>query len=90
MVFLPLLACIGATLIVARSTIFAPLQRAWPPLFRCCQCVGFWIGATFGASGVFRTGNSWWCDFLIVGFATSGASMIVDAVLLNLLGHPEA
>jgi len=48
------LAVLGATLIVNRSVLFAPLRRLFPKpdgetpflgtLVRCTQCLGFWVG----------------------------------------------
>lgn len=81
-------ALIGTTLLVARSTIFRPLQRLWPALFRCCQCVGVWVGVSAGSSGIVTTGHGWLLDAIIVGAATSFLSMLADAILLKLLGDP--
>lgn len=83
------MALVGATLIVARGTIFKPLQRLYPPLFRCCQCTGFWMGAVAGASGVVSIGDGRALDALVVGCAASFLSLAADAVLLKLLGDPE-
>jgi hypothetical protein len=84
-----LCALVGATLIVARGTIFRPLQARWPALFRCCQCTGFWVGAVAGAGGIVTVGRGIAIDALIVGSATSFLAMVADAVLLRLLGDPE-
>jgi hypothetical protein len=86
--FLFVCALIGATLLVARSTVFRPIQRLWPALFQCCQCVGVWIGAGAAASGIVTTGHGLVIDVLIVSSATSFAAMLADAVLLKLLGDP--
>jgi len=87
--FLLLSALIGTTLIIVRSAALRPLRRLWPALFECSQCTGTWIGAAAGASGVVSTGHGRILDTVIVGAATSFLSLLADAVLLNLLGHPE-
>jgi hypothetical protein len=87
--FLLLSALIGTTLIIVRSAALRPLRRIWPALFECSQCTGTWIGAAAGASGVVSTGHGRILDTVIVGAATSFLSLLADAVLLNLLGHPE-
>ena len=80
-----LLALIGATLIVTRSTAFQPIRRIWPSLLGCAQCSGAWVGAAAGASGVVPAGHGWALDGLIVGAATSFLSLLASAVLLRLL-----
>lgn len=85
---LHILALIGATLIISRSTLFRRIQRFWPALLGCSQCVGAWVGIAAGASGVITTGHGILLDAVIVGAATSFSSMLADAVLLNLLGDP--
>jgi hypothetical protein len=87
--FLLAFALIGTTLIVVRGTVFGPLQRALPAFFHCAQCVGFWTGAAAGGSGIIATGHGRILDALIVGAASSFASLLTDAVLLKLLGDPE-
>ena len=82
-------ALIGATLLIVRSAIFAPVRRLWPALFGCAQCAGFWVGVTAGASGVVSTGHGRALDAAIVGVATSFLSLLADAVLLRLLGDPD-
>jgi len=82
-------ALIGLTLIIVRGTIFRPVRRLWPALLECSQCTGMWVGMTAGASGVVSTGHGRILDTVIVGAATSFLSLLADAVLLNLLGHPE-
>ena len=89
MLTLLLLALVGATLLVVRSTIFRPIQRLWPALFQCAQCSGVWIGAAAGVSGLVSTGHGRVLDALIVGAATSFLSLLADAVLLSMLGHPS-
>lgn len=85
-----LLALVGATLIVVRGTIFRRVQKLWPPLFQCSQCAGFWVGALAGASGVVQaSGNGRIVDAIFFGAATSGASLLADALLLRLLGDPD-
>lgn len=81
-------ALIGATLLIVRSTIFAPIRRLWPSLLGCAQCTGTWVGAVAGASGVVVTGHGRALDAVIVGAATSFLSLLADAVLLRLLGDP--
>ena len=87
--FLLIAALIGTTLIVVRGTIFRPLQRLYPPLFRCCQCTGFWVGVLAGVSGVVSVGRGRAIDAAVVGPATSFLSLVADGVLLKLLGDPE-
>lgn len=82
-------ALVGATQIVVRSTIFRPLQRFYPPLFRCCQCAGFWVGAAAGAIGLVSVGHGRILDVLVGGCAASFLSLAADGVLLKLLGDPE-
>jgi len=88
-VFLHFCALIGTTLIVARGTVFSPLQRALPAFFQCGQCVGMWVGMAAGATSVVPVGHGRILDAAVVGAATSFASMLADAVLLNLLGDPN-
>lgn len=87
--FLLLSALVGATLVVTRSTLLRPVQRAYPPLFVCSQCAGFWVGAAAGASDLVSVGRGRVLDAVIAGFATSFLSLVADAVLLNLLGDPK-
>jgi hypothetical protein len=82
-------ALIGITLIVVRSTIFAPIRRIRLPLLQCTQCAGTWVGVVAGASGIVTAGHGRFLDAVIVGAATSFASMLADAILLNLLGDPS-
>ena len=84
-----LLALVGTTLIVVRSTLFRPLQRLWPALFQCSQCFGTWVGIFAGANGIIVIGHGRVWDAVIVGTATSLLSLLTDAVLLKLLGDPE-
>jgi hypothetical protein len=86
-----LLACalIGTTLIVVRSTVLRPLQQALPAFFQCSQCVGAWVGAAAGGTGLIQTGHGRILDAFIVGAASSFASVFADAVLLKLLGDPN-
>lgn len=84
---LPLaLALIGTTLIVVRGTIFKRLRRIWPVFFRCSQCVGFWVGAGAGASGVAPMGYGRVLDAFGAGASTSFLALLSEAVLLMLLG----
>lgn len=84
------LALIGFTLILVRGTIFRPLQARWPALFGCSQCTGTWVGIAAGASGLVTVGHGRVLDAVIVGSATSFLAMAADAVLLRLLGDPNA
>lgn len=81
-------ALVGLTLIVVRGTIFSPLQRLWPALFQCSQCVGMWAGMCASAIGAATFGHSRALDMALVGAATSFLSLLADAVLLRLLGDP--
>lgn len=85
--FLLVSALIGTTLLIVRSTIFAPVRRLWPALLGCAQCCGFWVG--IGASWLIPTGHAWLLNTVIVGAATSFLSLLADAVLLTLLGDPS-
>ena len=84
--FLLISALVGATLLMVRGTVFAPMRRLWPALLECAQCSGFWVGVA--ASSVVTTGHGRVLGALIVGAATSFLSLLVDAVLLRLLGDP--
>lgn len=90
-------ALVGLTLILVRGTIFRALQRLYPPLFRCSQCVGMWVGLAAGAIGIAPL-DRWSIgsavservfDAVLVGAATSILSLAADAVLLKLLGDPS-
>lgn len=83
-----LLASIGATLIVVRGRIFAPVRRLWPALFECAQCAGMWVGVAAGA-WLAPMGRGHALDGIVLGTATSFAALLADAVLLNLLGDPS-
>ena len=89
MTILLIASLIGTTLIIVRSTLFKPIQRLWPPLFQCSQCVGMWVGASASAYGIIQVGQGRLLDALIVGAATSFLSLLADAVLLKLLGDPN-
>jgi hypothetical protein len=82
-------ALVGATLILVRGTIFGWLQRLYPPLFRCSQCTGTWIGMAAGASGIVSVGRGHLIDAIVVGAATSFLALLSDAILLKLLGDPS-
>jgi hypothetical protein len=86
---LHLAALVGATLIVVRGAIFGPLQRLYPPLFRCCQCAGFWVGALAGGAAIVPVGHGRVIDAVVVGAATSFLALLVDAWFLQLLGNPD-
>jgi hypothetical protein len=87
--FLLICALVGMTLIIVRGTIFKPVQRLWPALFQCSQCVGTWTGVAAGAGGLVTIGHGRVLDAFVVGAATSFLSMLADAVLLTLLGDPS-
>ena len=89
MTVLVALALVGATLIVVRSTLFAPIRQVYPPLLECTQCAGTWVGIIAGLSGKIPVGHSRLVDAFIIGMATSFLSLLADAVLLRLLGDPE-
>lgn len=74
---------------MSRGTVFRWLQRLWPPLFQCSQCVGTWVGIVAGTSGVVQVGHGRLVDAVLVGAATSFLSMAADAVFLKLLGDPH-
>jgi hypothetical protein len=82
-------ALVGLTILLVRGTIFRPLQRLYPPLFGCSQCVGFWVGAAAGAGGGASMGGGRILDAVLCGAATSFLAMAADAVLLKLLGDPN-
>lgn len=82
-------ALVGLTLVLVRGTIFRPLQRVWPALFGCSQCVGMWVGAAAGARGIATMNLGRILDAAMVGAATSVLSMAADAALLKLLGDPN-
>jgi len=87
--FLLISALVGTTLLLVHGTIFAGLRRLWPALFKCAQCVGTWVGAAAGASGLVSMGHGRVLDAVIVGAATSFLSLLAYAVLVRLLGAPE-
>lgn len=79
-----LAALIGTTLLIVRSTIFAPIRALGPAFLKCGQCVGVYVGAATGASGIVTTGHGRLLDAALVGAATSFLSMLADAVLWKL------
>ena len=83
------IALVGLTLIVVRGTIFGPLQRLRPALFKCGQCFGMWVGMGAGATGIVTIGHGRVLDAIIVGGATSILSLLTDAVLFKLDGPEE-
>lgn len=78
------IALIGLTLIISRGTIFEGLRKIWPGMLGCSQCVGTWVGAAAGGSGVVTTGHGRILDAIIVGCATSVLSLMTTMVLLKL------
>lgn len=85
--FLLVCALVGATLIVVRGTIFRRLRLIYPPLLRCSQCTGFWVGAAAGLRQVVSLGQGRLLDAFLVGCATSILAFIVDGVMINLVGE---
>lgn len=81
-------ALVGATLLIVRGTIFRRVRTIWPALLQCSQCVGTWVGAFAGASGIVSVGQGRIVDAIVVGAATSFLTMTADALLLRLLGDP--
>lgn len=86
---LALLAAVGATIIVTRSTLFRPLQDFYPTFFACSMCVGFWTGVFARLSGVVSIGLTGLLGLFVTGTATSFLSLLADAVLIKLLGDPN-
>lgn len=84
-------ALVGLTLIITHGTIFGWLQRLWPEFFRCCQCVGFWVGAHAGGIGFVELGigRGWFVNAFFVGCITSIYALLTHGVLIRLLGDPE-
>lgn len=80
---------IGATLIITSSTLFSPIRRLWPALLACPQCVGLWIGAAAGSSGIVYAGHGALIDAVVVGSATSFLAQLADALLTRWLGPTE-
>lgn len=77
-------ALIGLTLIVTQGTIFERLRSLWPGMLGCSQCVGTWVGAAAGASGVVETGHGPILDAVIVGCTTSILSLMTAMILHKL------
>lgn len=86
---LVLFALVGTTLIVVDSTLFKRIRKLWPALLGCAQCVGFWVGAVAGATRLLDAGHGRVLDAFIAGTGTSFLSLLVYAVLVNLLGPVE-
>jgi hypothetical protein len=84
-----LVALVGATLLLVRAAILAPVRRLWPALFACAQCTGTWVGVLGGASGLVATGHGRGLDAFVGGCAVSVLSLLTDAVLVKLLGDPN-
>lgn len=82
-------ALVGATLILVRGTILAPVRPLWPALFGCAQCTGFWVGVLGSVGGLTPMGHGRALDALVAGCATSLLALLTDAVLLRLLGDPD-
>jgi hypothetical protein len=82
-------ALVGATLLLVRGAILAPVRSLWPALLGCAQCAGFWVGGAAGASGLAQVGHGRALDALVVGCGVSVLALLTDAVLLKLLGDPQ-
>lgn len=87
--FFLVFALIGTTLIVVESTLFKPIRKFWPDFLECSQCVGMWVGAAAGLSGIVRLGYNRCLDAFIVGAATSFLSLLASGILIVLLGEPD-
>ncbi len=87
--FLLISALVGTTLLLVHGAVFGPVRRLWPALFKCAQCVGTWVGAGAGASGLVSTGHGRILDAVVVGAATSFLALLAYAVLIQLLGDPN-
>ena len=83
------IALIGVTLILVRGTIFARFQALYPPLTRCAQCTGFWVGAAAGMAQTVSMGQGRLIDAILVGAANSFLALAAEGLLLKLLGDPE-
>jgi hypothetical protein len=86
--FLLTAALVGATLIVVRGTIFRRVRLLYPPLLRCSQCAGFWVGAAAGLAGLASVGGGRLVDAFVVGCATSFLAHAADAAFILMLGDP--
>ena len=82
-----MLALIGATLLITESTIAAPIRKLWPALLKCPQCVGTWVGAVGGASGLVPLGHGRFLDAIVLAAATSFLSLLAAGLLIVLLGE---
>jgi hypothetical protein len=82
-------ALVGVTLILVRGTIFAPLQSLYPPLTKCAQCTGFWVGAVAGMAQIVSLGHGRPIDAILIGAANSFLALAAEGLLLKLLGDPE-
>lgn len=86
--FLLTAALVGATLAMVRGTIFRRVRLLYPPLLRCSQCTGFWVGVLAGLSGLVGVGHGLVVDALVVGCATSFLAQAADALFIHVLGEP--
>lgn len=94
-----LLALVGMTIILTRGTIFRGFQQGRAgAFFSCAICVGFHVGAwgmlVLRHGGGASAGHSltWWAvaDFFLDGSSVALLSLAAEAVLLKLLGDPDA
>ena len=88
MIALVVIALVGLTLLVTGSAILAPVRRLWPKPLSCAQCVGTWVGAAAGATGVLPFGYGRLPDAILAGAALSYIALFAHAVLIYFLGEP--
>jgi hypothetical protein len=89
-----ILVVVGLTVIVTRSSLFAPLRRLLPwKLLHCPMCFGFWAG--FGVSALCGVSAatllnpiggsaSFWVACFLDGCAASTVNWVVHVVLVRL------
>lgn len=73
------IACIGLTLIITQSKIFAPIRNfieskneKLGELINCSMCTGFWVGLLMGAFYSY--------DIFVISFGSSLFSWLVSIV----------
>lgn len=74
--WLLLVGAVGATLILTLGSIFSWL-RDWVEAVHCPQCVGFWVGAIFGAFA----GIGGLAGVFVMGCTVSVLSLMTEAIL---------
>ena len=79
-----ILAYVGATLIVTRSslfgTVFEKVRLSGVPFLSCPMCVGFWMGAVPSYIGAFSSGLGLLLSFR-VGLLVSLASYVIVSLM---------